>query len=176
MFELPDKLMSMTPEQLVKTIEKMDKDRLENAVMGLVSRCKALRANHPGLNATTELLNKVINQVVDVDVLNYRINTLQAQLSDTERRLERAEELYHEADDNCGRYLSQIDSLRAEIDELKARHPGGRRRTKTAAEHQAVLDYLDAGHTQKEAAQHFNMSTSTIYSILKQNGRVNPRK
>lgn len=44
---------------------------------------------------------------------------------------------------------------------------------------QKVLEYLDKGHTQKEAAETFSVSTSTIWewkSQLKEKGTLAPKK
>jgi transposase len=44
---------------------------------------------------------------------------------------------------------------------------------------QKVLEYLDKGHTQKEASARFSISTSTIFewkSLLKENDTLEPKK
>lgn len=83
--------------------------------------------------------------------------------------------MYEEAQDNIYDLRLENDLLHQEIDELKNSHPGGRRK-KTAQEKQAVIDYIAAGHSQKETAAHFGMSSSTVYNILLEAGRVNARK
>lgn len=158
-------LLALDAEHLWKKIEKMDTDTLHNAIISLVGTCKALQ-KQPHITEMDEAIKKMAMAKFEAAPYNAEIKRLANELDSAQREMEHYRELYYEADQQRG-------ELEAEINELKAKHPGGR--PKTSREIELILDYVE-NHSQQATAAHFGISTSTLYRILTDAGMVNHRK
>lgn len=160
-------LIYLEQKTLSEKLETMDEATLKETFLSLAAEYRN----------TIDQLNEVAFDKLQLETIeSSRQDLLYSQrIDDLKRKLDDAEAMYEEAQGNIYDLRLENESLRQEIDDLRNSHPGGRRK-KTAQEKQAVIDYIDAGHSQKETAAHFNMSSSTVYNILLEAGRVKARK
>lgn len=159
-------LIYLEQKTLSEKLETMDEETLKKTFLSLAAEYRT----------AVDHLNKVAFDKLQLETIESSRQDLlySHRIDDLKRKLDDMEAMYEEAQGTMYDLRLENERLHQEIEELKNSHPGGRRK-KTAQEKKAVIDYIAAGHNQKETAAHFGMSSSTVYNILLEAGRVKPR-
>ena len=160
-------LIFLDQKALSEKLGTMDETTLKETFLSLAAEYRT----------AVDQLNEVAFDKLQLETIeSSRQDMLYSQrIDDLKRKLADTESLYEESQGNNYDLRIENERLQQEIEELKNSHPGGRRK-KTAQEKRAVIDYIDAGHSQKETATHFGMSSSTVYNILLEAGRIKARR
>lgn len=159
-------LIYLDQKALSEKLETMDEETLKETFLSLAAE----------YSKTSDRLNQSEFDKLQLETIeSSRQDVLYSQkIDELKKKLADMEEMYEEAQGNIYDLRLENESLRQEIDELKKSHPGGRRK-KTSQEKQELIEYIEDGHTQKQASERFNMSTSTIHKILVEAGMVDHR-
>ncbi len=162
----------------LKQIIQMAQDGDEAALTALPQECLAkaiislndqlIQGNAASfLSEHLEAANKVIstnNDLTDVSIYIDRISDMERQLTETEVISDRLQEQNHELEDALQSALERVAELKQKLSTVKKAGRPDKYDDKFRAE---VRDYYEEGHTYRETADYFNVSTNTVGRFLK---------
>lgn len=159
-------LIYLDQKLLSEKLENMDEATLKETFLSLAAEYRN----------TVDQLNEVAFDKLQLETIeSSRQDVLYSQrIDDLKKKLADMEAMYEEAQGQMYDLRLENERLHQEIEELENSHPGGRRK-KTSQEKQELIEYIEDGHTQKQAAERFKMSTSTVHKILVEAGMVDHR-
>lgn len=162
-----NKIMQMAKEGKRNGLEALSKPILVDAVIKLTTRYSLEKSNSSRssqLDLVAELQKELIHKA-DIGSFNSRVNDMERQLTATEKERDALQKANRELE-------VEMQQLRARVCELEKKIVSsprvGRPEKYDKVFRANVKAYYKEGHTYKETAQKFKISTNTVGRILKE--------
>ncbi len=160
-------IMQLAKAENREGLAALSKDSLVEAVIMINKRFTLEKVNSP-LNQQLEVVKKLqldLMNKADIGCFNIRMREMERQLTDTEAERDKLQAENEELEEKLQCLQEHVDELEQDLADMpKAGRP--ERYDKDFRER--VKAYYNDGHTYRETAGHFNISTNTVGRFLKE--------